>query len=67
MDNGKTIDVTTAVIDLREGLVSVINGSGLPATISVMVVKEIMEAVNAKAMEEYQAAREKRGAGKEGS
>lgn len=58
MDN-KTVDVTTAILHEREQIVQAINDSGLPATVSAMVVKEILEVVQQAAAREYEAAQRK--------
>lgn len=53
--SSKTVDVTTAMLKEREALLKAVNSSGLPATISELLVKELYEAVHAKAVEEYAA------------
>lgn len=46
-------DIITMMAEERQMVLDAVNASGLPAVISEYIVKEILEAIHMKAMEEY--------------
>ena len=48
----KIINVTEAIMQERKNLLNAINGSGLPATVSELVLREVSEAVHERALME---------------
>lgn len=55
MASKPTVNVVQAMAEERQGLLDAVNGSGLPATISEYIVRELLEAIHEKAAEEYAA------------